>query len=68
MSDVASYKINVESVANLNAELSEDPLVNDEVTEVVSMQAKNIKKKWRNLNEKDQARSERENAVYLYLA
>ena len=59
MSDVASYKINVESVANLNAELCEDPLVNDEVTEVVSMQAKNIKNKWRNLNEKVQARSER---------
>ena len=58
MADVSSYAIQVETVLTLNTSICEDPLMPEEATDVVAMQAKNIKNKWRNLNDKIQARSE----------
>ena len=44
---------------SLNEELSEDPLIQDEVSDVTSLKMKSIKNKWRNLSEMIQAKSER---------
>ncbi|XP_028414134.1 dystrophin-like isoform X2 [Dendronephthya gigantea] len=57
-SEVSAYQTHIESMSLLNQELSDDPLIHDQVADVASMQMKSIKNKWRNLNEKVQAKSE----------
>ena len=49
----------MENIFSLNAKLTNDPLVQDHVSDVTSLKAKSIKNKWRNLSEMIQAKSER---------
>ena len=65
VTEVSNYQSEVENLSSVNEELSNDPLIQDQVVDVVSLKMKSIKNKWRNLSEMIQAKSERYVEQYL---